>query len=1288
MPEEENKIRCPTCAHEFTVGKGADRSHLSCPHCEVDIPESALRAASEVAEELAPGFRPGQRIGNYIIESLLGTGGMAVVFRGRQLSLNRHVAIKILPEQLAKTKLFIERFESEAAVLANLNHPNIVGVIDRGREADTYFIVMEYVEGETLKDQLFQKTRLPPEEILLIADQALAGLEYAHRRGVVHRDIKPGNIMINREGMVKIADFGLAHLAKARGGLDVTRETQTMGTLKYMAPEQLSSAKDVDCRADLYSFGVCIYEMLTGKLPLGMFKMPSECDGALDARWDDVILRALKMDPEERFATAEEMAGALRDIATTPRVTLREQEEQEEPVVGASVTVSLTACAGCGHESAPTAHICERCGAPLDDLFDQCPSCQAENRVDVAQCAECGADLESHRAKQRRRAETIQTQARNLVSERRYDPALAQLKKLWSFRTREYAPVRESAGLWIEKIKQRRDRFLQRTYEAGQRMFAEGRAERALQIWEPLPDGYRDVAARRKEIAARLEGAKAALADASRVYKAGDLAGAIAAWEQAGNFWPHDNELRKRLAAARIQLGNLNLKRGYLKESEEAAAKGNIADALALCRKVLDLNPSDSSALALLRNLEEKEREFRELQARSGPRVILRPARPEEEARRRLKPTTIGAVVGAISVLLLAVLIFVVVLPASRHSQEGQAAQMLREILSLKEQGRIDAAQTLCSRIRSEYPNTPAAQKASEIEQEMQTLNAGAHERCNEADALASKGDLESVAAGFRKFEKILAGPPVTAVETYYNYAKKRLEELRERIALVQAEKAAAHEKRGQWFEALQDYRTAADEFGVKGEPVASRLVVARRRVEEHAAQLAAGREAAGAGKWDEAYRAAVAALDLVPADPKGHEFLAAIAPKLTPPPGMVLVPPGEYTAGGSDDSPKRAVSVAHGFFVDRAEVTFARFGEFLRASGRAPPPGWSEDGLPPAGAEKLPVVGVTWEEAAAFAAWAGGALPTEEQWECASRGKSGQLYPWGDKWDPLAGVFGFGPATAGAMEKDRSPFGCVDMASNVAEWTSTKVAGPSTATEQPAAPRRAPGRAVEQLPRYVVKGSSWAGIEPERPTVVVLYGSAGLAPAGSPALLTPQLETPESPVRCLSNIEMHYEGVWGAGEATAWVRVRRWMPTWDQWAEDRCSVASGGAIGGQKAIAIEEGGSKPKRRTVQVDLSTGCVLLRCEDKGWLEYRDPAGVTRRLPYEKLGLPPVIKVNEYREPPPAPGISLEKTAMAAARMIGRADRRYVNVGFRCIKALWTPPPPEKEREKKVEKPAQP
>ena len=134
MAKPVKRINCPACAHQLALSATAGITHFTCPHCEAEIPADALRGEVEIAEEIAPGFRPGQQLGNYEIESLLGAGGMAVVFRARQLSLNRFVALKILPKEYSKNKMFVSRFGSEAAVLASLNHPNIVSVIDRGHE--------------------------------------------------------------------------------------------------------------------------------------------------------------------------------------------------------------------------------------------------------------------------------------------------------------------------------------------------------------------------------------------------------------------------------------------------------------------------------------------------------------------------------------------------------------------------------------------------------------------------------------------------------------------------------------------------------------------------------------------------------------------------------------------------------------------------------------------------------------------------------------------------------------------------------------------------------------------------------------------------------------------------------------------------------------------------------------------------------------------------------------------------------------------------------------------------
>jgi hypothetical protein len=203
----------------------------------------------------------------------------------------------------------------------------------------------------------------------------------------------------------------------------------------------------------------------------------------------------------------------------------------------------------------------------------------------------------------------------------------------------------------------------------------------------------------------------------------------------------------------------------------------------------------------------------------------------------------------------------------------------------------------------------------------------------------------------------------------------------------------------------------------------------------------------------------------------------------------------------------------------------------------------------------------------------------------------------------------------------------------------------------------------------YVVKGSSWAGLEKERPTTVVANPLSEKANE-SRLMLSPDPKTPEWAVRFLSNIEMEYKGL--VTEATPpydTVLVRRWMPTWGQSAEARFRVTPGQPIGGVTNVVIEEAG---RRRTVSVDFSTGCVAVRHEPKVCLEYRDPAGVLRKMPYVGTAVPWLARVSEYKEPPAEAEMSLEQAVSAATRMAGRSNRRYINVGFRCVKMLWPPP----------------
>jgi len=258
---------------------------------------------------------------------LLGHGGMGAVYKARQTNLDRVVALKIMRPEVIHDRAFAERFNREARMLARLSHPHIVTIHDfgqvefsEGRSAlagTLFYFIMEYVDGANLR-QLMQAGALTPEQALAIVPQICEALQYAHDEGVVHRDIKPENLLLDKRGRVKIADFGLAKLARhSADEVPLTAAHQVMGTLRYMAPEQLGGSDAVDHRADIYSLGVVFYEMLTGEAPTGRFDPPSK-KVEIDVRLDQVVLRSLEREPERRYQHASDLKTDLQSLAEKP----------------------------------------------------------------------------------------------------------------------------------------------------------------------------------------------------------------------------------------------------------------------------------------------------------------------------------------------------------------------------------------------------------------------------------------------------------------------------------------------------------------------------------------------------------------------------------------------------------------------------------------------------------------------------------------------------------------------------------------------------------------------------------------------------------------------------------------------------------------------------------------------------------------------------------------------------------------------------------------------------------
>jgi serine/threonine protein kinase len=284
---------------------------------------------------------------------LIGRGGMGVVYKARQKSLHRHVALKLLAPERAGDPMFARRFASEARSLAALNHPHIVGVHDFGEAGGYFYLLMEFVDGVNLR-QLIQSRRLSPDEALGIITPVCDALQAAHERGIVHRDVKPENLLIDHKGMVKIADFGIARMMDepTEDGIHQTApdlpaaHTLAVGTPDYAAPEQRASAPS-DHRADIYSLGVVLYEMITGERPGSGVITPPSRRAAVDMRIDEVVLKALQEEPDLRFRTVAEFRDRFQEAKEQMERKAVDQEPQKwwkrRRALAATISVGLMA---------------------------------------------------------------------------------------------------------------------------------------------------------------------------------------------------------------------------------------------------------------------------------------------------------------------------------------------------------------------------------------------------------------------------------------------------------------------------------------------------------------------------------------------------------------------------------------------------------------------------------------------------------------------------------------------------------------------------------------------------------------------------------------------------------------------------------------------------------------------------------------------------------------------------------------------------------------------------------
>lgn len=338
-PDSTLPSSCPQCGEPVSDGPQG-----LCPRCLMaasmvatcaDDPATAIPPISP--EELTPHFPQLE------ILECLGRGGMGVVYKARQKSLNREVALKLLAPERIGDPNFATRFEKEAQTLAALNHPNIVSIYDFGQAGDLYYLLMEYVDGVNLR-QLLKTKQLTDKEALAIIPPVCEALQCAHDNGIVHRDIKPENLLIDKTGSVKIADFGIAKIigrdlepgATQTSAPTLPGASLPLGSPTYAAPEQGEESSQVDHRADIYSLGVVLYEMLTGRPPNGNIAPPSK-QIQVDVRIDEIVLKALEKSPELRFDSATQFRTRVEAVVDQPTGTEARDSKSSKAKTGAAI---------------------------------------------------------------------------------------------------------------------------------------------------------------------------------------------------------------------------------------------------------------------------------------------------------------------------------------------------------------------------------------------------------------------------------------------------------------------------------------------------------------------------------------------------------------------------------------------------------------------------------------------------------------------------------------------------------------------------------------------------------------------------------------------------------------------------------------------------------------------------------------------------------------------------------------------------------------------------------------
>lgn len=925
------RFRCRKCGHRITIpSRGVEVS------TSIEPEASPTKVEGVVTQMFGGAAEDGavRGFGNYEIIEKIAQGGMGVIYKARQKGLDRIVALKVLLGGDAASEEMIKRFMLEAKSIAKLRHPNIVPIHEVGVFEGKHFFTMDFIHGKSLRALMNEQGRISIPLALDIAKKVAYALDYAHNKGVVHRDVKPENILLDETGEPVLTDFGLAKNVEIDPNL--TRAGMVMGTPAYMAPEQARGVRgEIDRRTDVYSLGAVLYEMLTGR-PVYIFRgqiglqtllktiekeitPPRRFNPAIPREVEVIVMKALEKEPERRYQTALEFA---EDI---------ERYLRGEPIL-----------------AKPPSFFYKTWKKLKKYWYVTVPALAAAVIVVSVISYVMAKRMEEEARRQARIADALKL--------------AAQAIKKGDIKT-----AREQIAFVLGDDPQNlRARELRLEME---------KAEREL--------------ARRREEQRRLERARKAVEEGNRLV----------------------TEAEDKITTGKEWDGIMLLYR----------AKGQYERAFSEVRDFEEAKRKKFEVCMRLGDLFYKRRDF-------GTALLMYEDAlgtgvdnvKAEEAKERTKAAREG--LRAFEELLA---------QAERAYAQGKYDQAIRNYQEA---------------LKPQFEPLLKEKERKKLEEALKKARYQKH---------------------FVRAEELLRAGKFDEAENEYKIALNisPTRQVKERLMFIEyrrlLEQAREFEKRGLYEKALGVYADAAK---IAPDPEQIRSLQERCRQRAFDRFTSEARDAFKRGDHKAAREAARKALKF-----GNDETITKIYRESTwaleCPDDMVFVLSGTYEVGSyvrGDRNPYRRVKLSF-FYIDRYEVTNAQYYRFVKAGGYEqmkwwdpealpylprfvdttgkPGPATWKDGKPLPGTEKLPVTGVCWFEARAFARWAGKRLPTEEEWEVAAsfdpQTRSRRLYPWGEKWDIAAGNFTSPkPTPVGTRSRDRSPVGCFDMAGNVFEWT------------------------------------------------------------------------------------------------------------------------------------------------------------------------------------------------------------------------------------------------------------